>query len=99
MTKNEIISIIAKQRLIEETVMNVAKSADDQLKDLAQDLYIDLMAKDDDKIVNLYETGQLKYFVTRMVVNNIRSKNSPFWCNYKRFTNNMNEINGDIVDE
>lgn len=79
--------------------MNIAKSADDQLKDLAQDLYIDLMEKDEDRVVKMYESGQLKYFITRMCVNNIRSKNSPFWTNYKRFTNNMNEIIGDIEDE
>lgn len=99
MTKIEVISLIAKERLIETTVMNIAKSADDQLKDLAQDLYIDLMEKDEDKIINLFETGQLRFFITRMVINNIRSKNSPYWTNYKKYTNNANEITGDIEDE
>lgn len=85
--------------MVEQIVSNIAKSADNLLQDLQQDIYIDLLTKDDDKIVNLYNSGQLKFFITRMVVNNIHSKNSPFWCKYKRYTQNANEITGDIADE
>jgi hypothetical protein len=99
MTKNDVIAIIAKEKMVETIVSNIAKSADNLLQDLQQDIYIDLLSKDDDKIVNLYESGQLKFFITRMVINNIHSKNSPFWCKYKRFTKNANEITGDIADE
>lgn len=98
MTKNEIINIIAKKRLVEDIVRNIAKKEDDQLNDLVQDIYVSLMEKDEEKIVKLYEDNQLRFFVTRMVINNIRSKNSPFWCNYKKFTNNMNEL-GEYEDE
>lgn len=99
MTKNDVIAIIAKERMVEQIVSNIAKSADNLLQDLQQDIYIDLLSKEEQKIVNLYETGQLKFFITRMVINNIHSKNSPFWCKYKRFTQNANEITGDIADE
>ena len=99
MTKNEVIGKLAKERIVEQICSNVAKSADNLLQDLQQDIYIDLLSKDDDKIVQLYESGQLKYFITRMVINNIHSTNSPYWCKYKRFTQNMNEITGDIADE
>ena len=99
MTKNDVIATIAKERMVEQIVSNIAKSADSLLQDLQQDIYIDLLAKEDDKIVNLYESGQLKFFITRMVINNIHSKNSPFWCKYKRFSHNANEITGDIADE
>lgn len=99
MTKNEIIEIIAKEQMVEQICSNVAKSSDDLLNDLVQEIYLDLLQKDEDKIVKLYESNQMRYFITRMIINNIHSTNSPYWCKYKRFTQNMNEITGDIADE
>ena len=99
MSKNEIIGRLAKERMVETIVSNIAKSADDLLNDLSQEIYLDLLQKDEDKIINLYETNQMRYFITRMIINNLHSTNSPFWCKIKSFTHNMNEIVGDIVDE
>ena len=99
MTKNEVVNMIAKEKMVEQICFNIAKSSDDLLNDLAQEIYLDLLQKDDDKIVHLYESNQMRYFVTRIVINNLRSKNSPYWCKIKSFTYNMNEITGDIADE
>ena len=89
MTKNEIIEIIAKEKVVEQIVSNIAKSADcdDTLKDLSQEIYLDLLSKDEEKIVNLYETNQIRFFVVRMVTNNLFSKNSPFYQTFKKNTN------------
>ena len=35
------------------------------LNDLSQMLYEDLLLKDDDKIIQLYNDNQLQYFITR----------------------------------
>ena len=99
MTKNEVVNIIAKERMVETIVSNIAKSSDDLLNDLVQEIYLDLLQKDDDKIVKLYESNQMRYFITRMIINNLHSTNSPFWCKIKSFTHNMNEIVGDIIDD
>ena len=99
MTKNEVVNIIAKERMVETIVSNIAKSSDDLLNDLIQEIYLDLLQKDEDKIVKLYQSNQIRYFITRIVINNIHSKNSPYWCRIKGFTHNMNEITGDIADE
>lgn len=85
--------------MVETIVSNIAKSSDDLLNDLVQEIYLDLLQKDDEKIVKLYQSNQIRYFITRIVINNIHSKNSPYWCKIKSFTHNMNEIIGDIVDE
>ena len=98
MTKNDIINLIAKNRWVENIIANIAGDADDLLNDLSQDIYLSLMEKDDDKVIKLYNDNQLKFFITRMVLNNVHSKNSPYWMQYKRFTNNMNEL-GDYADE
>ena len=89
MTKNEVVSIIAKEKVVEQICSNIAKSADcdDTLKDLSQEIYLDLLSKDEEKIVNLYETNQIRFFVVRMVTNNLFSKNSPFYQTFKKNTN------------
>lgn len=99
MTKNEVVEKLAKERTVETIVSNIAKSADDLLNDLVQEIYLDLLEKDEDKIVKLYESNQIRFFITRMIINNLHSTNSPFWCKIKSFTHNMNEITGDIADE
>ena len=96
MTKNEVVSIIAKEKVVEQICSNIAKSADcdDTLKDLSQEIYLDLLSKDEEKIINLYETNQIRFFVVRMVTNNLFSKNSPFYQTFKKNTNLTVDIDG-----
>ena len=94
MTKNEVISIIAKERLVETAIANIAKTNSDTLKDLSQNIYLDLLSKDEEKIVNLYETNQIRFFVVRMVTNNLFSKNSPFYQTFKKNANLTVDIDG-----
>ena len=92
MTKNEVVNIIAKERLVEEIVSNIAKSSDDLLNDLVQEIYLDLLQKDEDKIIKLYESNQMRYFVVRMVTNNLFSKNSPYYQVFRKNTNTTVDI-------
>ena len=87
MTKNEVISVIAKERMVEQIVSNIAKSSDDLLNDLVQEIYLDLLSKSEEKIVNLYETNQLRFFIVRMATNNLFSKNSPYYQTFKKNAN------------
>lgn len=84
MDKYNIIEEISKNKLVEEIVYNIGDRGDEDLKDLIQDIYINLLEKEDSLIENLYSTNQLKYFIIRMVVNNIHSKNSPYYTKYKK---------------
>ena len=94
MTKSEIIGRLAKEKMVETIVSNIAKANSDILNDLSQNIYIDLLMKDEEKIVNLYETNQLRFFIVKMAKNNLFSKNSPF---YKTFKKNAN-LTVDIDD-
>ena len=84
MDKYKIIEEISKQKVVEEIVYNIGSKDDEDLKDLIQDIYINLLEKEDSLIETLYNTNQLKYFIIRMVVNNIHSKNSPYYTKYKK---------------
>lgn len=84
MDKYSIIDEISKDKLVEEIVYNIGSKDDEDLKDLIQDIYINLLEKEDSLIENLYSTNQLKFYIIRMVVNNIHSKNSPYYTKYKK---------------
>ena len=84
MDKYKIIDEISRDKIVEEIVYNIGDRGDEDLKDLIQDIYINLLEKEDNLIKNLYGTNQLKYFIIRMVVNNIHSKNSPYYTKYKK---------------
>ena len=94
MTKNEVISVIAKERMVETAIANIAKTNSDVLNDLSQNIYLDLLEKDEQKIVKLYETNQIRFFVVRMILNNLFSKNSPFYQTFKKNANLTVDIDG-----
>ena len=84
MDKYSIIDEISKDELVEEIVYNIGDRGDEDLKDLIQDIYINLLEIEDNLIENLYSTNQLKFYIVKMVVNNIHSKNSPYYTKYKK---------------
>lgn len=98
MTKNEIIEKLAKEKVVETAITNIAKTNSDTLKDLSQEIYLDLLSKDEEKIVNLYETNQIRFFVVRMVTNNLFSKNSPYYQVFRKNTNTTVNID-DLKDK
>lgn len=73
--------------MVETAIANIAKTNSDVLNDLSQNIYLDLLSKSEEKIVNLYETNQLRFFVVRMILNNLFSKNSPFYQTFKKNAN------------
>ncbi len=93
MSKQEIIQELANNNTIHEIVNNITKAplTEDEL-DFIQDLYIELLSKDDKVIEDLYNKNQLKFFITRIVLNNLRSVTSPFYYKYRRWTSKKQDI-------
>ena len=69
MTKAEIIEDLARNRVVEETVKNIAHSHQltSELQDLAQSVYVILLEYDEAKLVDLYESKALGFFLTRII--------------------------------
>ena len=80
MTHNEVIEKLAEGHHVERIVQNVAhaKALDADLRDLCQMVYLVLLSYDEDKIVDLYESDALGYFVARIAVNQFRNPVSSF---------------------
>ena len=88
MNKAEIIEQIAKARMVETMVQNIAHeslSTNADLSDLCQMVYLILLEYDEDKLRDLWEHNQMRFFLARIIVNQYRSSYSPFHIQYRKF--------------
>ena len=103
MTNAQIINEIANNGLVEEIIQGVSYSKfenTENLKDLTQDIYLQLLQMRTDKLNDLYTKNQISFWIARIVVNSIHSKTSPYYYQYKKAqmqSVNINDI--DIDDE
>ena len=85
MTKEEVVELVAKEGWVEECIRTVSGGVwRSEYSDLAQDVLIELLNQE--KIVGLYQRNQLRYYVMRIVRNNIQSNTSRFFYRYRRFS-------------
>ena len=95
MTKSDVLDIIAREHLVERIVnklLSSSKNPFDCPEDLIQDIYLLLLQKDDDLIVNLYNKGELGYYLLKIARNQLLSVNSPYYQKYIRFQANSDDI-------
>ncbi len=86
MKSNEIIKAYAEKHFVEDCLksMKAARQETDfNLMDLAQDIYLSLLQKSAELIESLYDSGELDYYITGMIANNILSKTSPYHLQYR----------------
>lgn len=91
MTKFSVIDILAHDKVIERLTKKYSFSSP-YCKDLCQDLYIELLNKDEELIVGLYVRDEIEYYIRKMISNNINSSTSPFYKNYEKFRKTTNDI-------
>ena len=86
MTKEEVVEYIARSKLIQECILIVTGGVwRSEYDDLVQDLLVEFLDQGK-KIVDLYKKGQLRYYVVRVVRNNLQSCTSRFFYRYRRFS-------------
>ena len=88
MTKYEIIDELSKNATVEKIVNKLISSSKNRFDfpdDLIQDIYVLLLEKDEDLIVNLYNKGELGFYLLKVVRNQLLSKNSPYYTKYIKF--------------
>lgn len=103
MTNAQIINDVANSKIVEEIIDGITYSKfenNENLKDLAQDIYLQLLQMDNTKINELYFKKQLRFWITRIITNNIHSKTSPYYYQYKKAQRQSVSIGDiDIDDE
>ena len=76
---------IAENHIVEKMINKIADASDVRLgflRDLAQDIYV-ILLEQQDRIEAMPTTEQLLY-IQRVVYNNLKSKTSRYYYNYKR---------------
>ena len=88
MTKYDVVDSIAKEHLVDRIVnklLSSSKNPFDCPEDLIQEIYLLLLQKDDNLIVNLYNKGEIGFYILRISRNQLLSKNSPYYTKYIKF--------------
>ena len=95
MTKWEIIDELSRTNTVEKIVYKLlpcSKNPFDCPEDLIQDLYLILLQKDDDLIVNLYNKDEIGFYLLKIARNQLLSKNSPYYTKYIKLGANSDDL-------
>lgn len=92
--KNEIITEIYNSGILADLLRNMGVKGND-IDDLTQEVYLILMEYDSNKIIELWDNKQMKFWLVRVITNQYFSKNSPFYKKYKKY---YQLIDGNIVN-
>ena len=95
MTKYDVLDIIARDHLVEKIVFKLlpaSKNRFDCPDDLVQDIYVLLLEKDDKLIIDLYNKGELGFYLLKVARNQLLSANSPYYTKYIKFFTNCDEL-------
>ena len=72
MTVEEVVELVAKEGWVEECIKTVTGGVwRSEYDDLVQDILMELL--DQEKVVSLFQKDQLRYYVMRIVRNNLQS--------------------------
>ena len=89
----EIIDQLAREKRVETMLANIAKKpVTGTLEDLCQMVYLILLEYDEGKIVDLWENGQINFFLARILLNQYRSTNSPFYKLFRKYESKATDI-------
>lgn len=95
MQSRDIINELAKGRIVETMVANIAHhDLDDNLKDLCQIIYISLLNKEPQCIEELHEHNELNYYISQMITNQYFTSNSPWHNAFRKYQRMGEQIDG-----
>lgn len=95
MTKLEIVNELSRSNTVEKIIYKLlpcSKNPFDCPEDLIQDIYLLLLQKDDDLIVNLYNKDEIGFYLLKIARNQLLSKNSPYYTKYIKLGANSDDL-------
>ena len=95
MTKYEIIDELSRSNTVEKIIFKLlpcSKNPFDCPEDLIQDVYLLLLQKDDDLIINLYNKGELGCCVVEIARSELLSENSADYTKYMKFRSQSDDM-------
>lgn len=100
LTNGEIVQRYLNSGLIEKCVeCQFAKVKNKSNKeDFFQDLILILLEYDNKKLNNAHEHKHMNALITRIIVNNIFSKTSPYYKKYGKYASRAEEITNEMIE-
>ena len=95
MTKFEVVDELSRSNTVEKIIYKLlpaSKNRFDCPDDLVQDIYVLLLEKDDKLIIDLYNKGELGFYLLKIARNQLLSKNSPYYTKYIKFRANSDDL-------
>ena len=86
MREREIIEQLAAEKRVEAIAERVCKRPAAAIVDLVQIVYLALLTMAPDKIIDLWEHGQINFFIVAILRNQFYSKKSPYWRQVREFS-------------
>lgn len=85
--------MLARERRVETMVENIARTdLDANLRDLCQMVYVILLEYDEERLVDLWEHGQMSFFIARIIINQYRSTSSPYYKLIRKYARKAEEL-------
>ena len=75
---------IADEKHVETICKNIGVSPK-YMDDLVQEIYLILLEYNQTKLQELYDNGQINFFLTRIIKNQWCSNTSPFYKKYRKY--------------
>ena len=96
----EIVGKLAKDKVVETLVQNVTHHSvvRGNLLDLSQIIYFALLQTDPARLEHLASTGQMKFYIVRMIMNQFFSQSSPFYKEIRKFGRKAVEVSAQISE-
>ena len=95
MNKWEIVDELSRSNTVEKIIYKLlpaSKNRFDCPDDLVQDIYVLLLEKDDKLIIDLYNKGELGFYLLKIARNQLLSANSPYYTKYIKFRAQSDEL-------
>jgi hypothetical protein len=98
--KNKIITKLYNEGLVQTLVQ---KYSDDllpqDLEDITQDIFVYICELSEEKIERLFDDNVLNFYVVKIIKNQMKSKTSAVYKNYRKFNKIYMEFKEEIYNE
>lgn len=95
---NKIVEWLYKDKIVRDILINMGIDEND-IDDIEQEIYLILLEYSEEKIKEMYEKNQLKYFIVGIVWRQYFSSTSPFFYKYKKYYTIIDENINTETDE
>lgn len=94
------VEALGRQRRVETIVADMTRRPLDAAhKDLCQIVYLHLLTMDEDKLRDLYDTGDIQFYLIRVIQLQLHGHRTTYDREVRRFQRITNPIEGDFADE